>query len=77
MIAAASGHNASHVFDAVVKEGTILLLARALSKIAPDGKGTLTYVLFLSDEDAKKLPPGITAIKTSVDSAYGKDLECK
>ncbi|KAI0094316.1 GroES-like protein [Irpex rosettiformis] len=75
LVKASSGHQISHVFDAVSQDGSTLLLARVLVKISPNGKGKVTYVLFLTDEESKQLPAGIEAEQTAVSTAYGEDEE--
>lgn len=77
IISAAAGHPISHAYDAISENGSALLLARVLAKTSPDGKGKVTYVLFFTDEEAKQLPPGITAERTGVNTAYGEDEECQ
>ncbi len=53
-----------------------MLLARALTKISPNGKGKITYVLYLSDEENKQIPAGIDIERTGVNTVYGEDEEC-
>ena len=66
----------AHAFDAVSTGNTTLILARAIAKSSPDGKGKVTYVLGLTPEQAAELPEGVTAERTSVGTAYGADQEC-
>lgn len=76
IVEAARGHPISHAFDGVTANGSTLLLAKAIAQASPDKKGKVTYVLMLSDEETKQLPPGVTAERTGVHTAYGEDWEC-
>jgi hypothetical protein len=53
------------------------MLARVLSKISPNAKGKVTFVLAVSDEEMKQLPSGIEVERTGVNTAYGEDEECE
>ena len=64
------------MYDAVTENGSTLLLARVLSKVSPDGKGKITYVLPPPEDELKQIPSGIEYERTSVGSAYGGDEEC-
>ncbi|KAI0752214.1 chaperonin 10-like protein [Irpex lacteus] len=77
LVTASKGLRISHILDAVTENDSTLLLARVLARISPDGKGKVTYVLPLSEEDLKikQFPAGIDAEFTSVGSAYGEDEE--
>ncbi|KAI5118213.1 hypothetical protein M0805_004703 [Coniferiporia weirii] len=75
LIAAASGHNVPYAYDAVTLDGSTLLLARVIAKTSVTGKGKVTFVLQLSDEDEKKLPQGVAAARTSVGTAYAENEE--
>jgi hypothetical protein len=77
LISAASGREISHAYDAVSQNGSILMLARVLSKTSPNAKGKVTFVLAVSDEEMKQLPSGIEVERTGVNTAYGEDEECE
>ena len=74
---AATGKNAQYVYDAVSENGSTVLLARVLSKVSPTGKGKVTFVMFLSDDEKKQIPEGIEVERTSAGTAHGEDEECE
>ncbi|KAI0347681.1 GroES-like protein [Trametopsis cervina] len=75
IVAASTGYTIDVAYDAIPVQGSTLLLARALSKTSLSGKGKVTHVGQLSEEDAKALPAGVEAERTGVNSAYGADEE--
>ena len=74
---AAEGRRVSRILDTISENGSIVLLSRVLAKTSPDGKGKVEYILFLSKEEEKLIPQGITTHQTWVSSAYGDDEACK
>ncbi|KAL5498996.1 hypothetical protein ACEPAH_1514 [Sanghuangporus vaninii] len=75
LVEAAKGKTVQYVYDAVSEKGSIALLSRVLSKVSPNGKGKVTFVLILSEEEQKKIPQGIETERTAVNTAYGQDQE--
>ncbi|KAL5522724.1 hypothetical protein ACEPAG_8742 [Sanghuangporus baumii] len=75
LVEAAKGKNVQHVYDAISEKGSIALLSRVLSKVSPNGKGKVTYVLILSEDEQKQIPKGIETERTGVNTAYGEDQE--
>ena len=76
-VAQAKGVPVAHAFDAICENGSSVVLARVLSKTSPTGKGKVTYVLNLTENEQKEIPEGITSERTSVGSAYGADEACE
>ncbi|THH09670.1 hypothetical protein EW145_g1847 [Phellinidium pouzarii] len=73
LVAAAGKHPISYAYDAVTLDGSTVLLSRVLSQTSPTGKGRVTFVLGVSDEEKSKLPAGITPVQTLVGTAYSND----
>ncbi|KAL5522799.1 hypothetical protein ACEPAG_8817 [Sanghuangporus baumii] len=67
--------NVQWVYDAVTEKGSTLMLSRVLAKISPTGKGKVTFVQPVSDEDLKQIPEGIECERTFVKAAYEEDEE--
>lgn len=55
-------------------QGTTLLLARVLAKTAPGGKGKVTYVSHVKEDE--QLPSGIDTLWTMVGTAHAADEAC-
>lgn len=76
MVSAVGSRPTSGAFDAVALNSSTVTLGLTLAKTSPDGKGRVVYVSYLSDEDAKLIPSGITTGKTQVGTAYAEDEAC-
>ncbi|OCB90536.1 GroES-like protein [Sanghuangporus baumii] len=75
LIEAAKGKNVQYVYDVVSEDGSIVLLSRVLSKVSPNGKGKVTYVLTLTEDEQKQIPQGIETGRAGAGTAYGEDQE--
>ncbi|TDL15540.1 GroES-like protein [Rickenella mellea] len=72
LVKAAKSRKVSYAYDCVSENGSISLLSRVLSKTSANGKGKVTYILPLADEESKKIPNGIEPVWTWVGTAYGE-----
>ncbi|OCB90534.1 GroES-like protein [Sanghuangporus baumii] len=75
LIEAATGKNVQWAYDAIAEKGSTVILSRVLAKVSPTGKGKVTFLLPVSDDDLKKIPEGIEYERTFVGTAYGKDKD--
>ncbi|KAL5522937.1 hypothetical protein ACEPAF_1204 [Sanghuangporus sanghuang] len=75
LIEAATGKNVQWAYDAIAEKGSSVILSRVLAKVSPTGKGKVTFLLPVSDDDLKKIPEGIEYERTFVGTAYGKDKD--
>ncbi|TDL25380.1 GroES-like protein [Rickenella mellea] len=75
LVKAAKSREVSYAYDCVSENGSILLLARVLSKTSADGKGKVNHILHLADGESKQIPNGIEPVLTWVDTAYGEYVE--
>ncbi|KAL5522800.1 hypothetical protein ACEPAG_8818 [Sanghuangporus baumii] len=75
LIEAATGKNVQWVYSAITEKGSAIILSRVLAKASPTGKGKVTCLNPVSDEDLKQIPEGIEYERTLVGTAYGDDKE--
>ncbi|OCB89336.1 GroES-like protein [Sanghuangporus baumii] len=75
LIEAATGKNVQWVYDAIAEKGSSVILSRVLAKVSPTGKGKVTFLLPVSDDDLKQVPEGIEYERTLVGTAYGEDKD--
>ena len=77
LIAAVGSRPNSIAYDAVTPTGSTFLIGRVLAKTSPDGTGKIAVVWDLSEEDQRRLPPGVVPLRTRVGTAYGADEACE
>ena len=77
LVAAAEDHPVSHVFDAVSENGSTIPLSQVLLKTSPNGKGKITVVLPLNEEEIKQAPEGISISRTWVRTAQQENEACE
>ncbi|KAL5498915.1 hypothetical protein ACEPAH_1433 [Sanghuangporus vaninii] len=75
LIEAATGKNVQWAFDVITEKGSTVLLSRVLAKVSPTGKGKVTFLLPVSDDELKQFPEGIEHKHTFVGTAYGEDKD--
>lgn len=76
-MAAAEDHPVSHVFDAVSENGSTIPLSQVLLKTSPNGKGKITVVLPINEEEIKRAPEGISISRTWVRTAQQENEACE
>ncbi|KAL5498917.1 hypothetical protein ACEPAH_1435 [Sanghuangporus vaninii] len=75
LIEAAEGRNVQWVYDAITDKGSTIILSHVLAEVSPTGKGKVTFVLPVSDDELKRIPEGIEHELTRVGTAYGEDKD--
>ncbi|KAL5481120.1 hypothetical protein ACEPAI_10061 [Sanghuangporus weigelae] len=75
LVEASRDRNVQWIYDAVTEERSTVILSRVLAKVSPTGKGKVTFVQPVSDEDLKQIPEGIEYERTFVMAAYGEDKD--
>ncbi|KAL5481119.1 hypothetical protein ACEPAI_10060 [Sanghuangporus weigelae] len=75
LIEAATGKNVQWAYDAITEKGSTIILSRVLAKASPTGKGKVTFVLHVSDDELKQIPEGIEYELTLVSTAHGEDKD--
>ncbi|TDL25370.1 GroES-like protein [Rickenella mellea] len=75
LVNAAKSRKVSYAYDCVSENGSISLLSRVLSKTSANGKGKVTHILPLAEEEAKQIPNDIEPVGTWVRTAYGENSE--
>ncbi|KAL5522797.1 hypothetical protein ACEPAG_8815 [Sanghuangporus baumii] len=75
LVEASRGRNVQWVYDAITEKGSTVILSRILAKVSPTGKGKVTFVLPISDDEIKQIPEGIEHELTSVGTAYAEDKD--
>ncbi|KAI5122327.1 hypothetical protein M0805_002494 [Coniferiporia weirii] len=73
LVAALSGKPCSSAYDAISIPGSSLLLSKVVARTSPNGKGRVTFILEVSDEERAQFPPGVDGFQTNVKTAYGVD----
>ncbi|KAL5481118.1 hypothetical protein ACEPAI_10059 [Sanghuangporus weigelae] len=75
LVEASRDRNVQWVYDAVAEKESTIILSRILVKASPTGKGKVTFVLPVSDDELKQIPEGIEYELTRVSTAYEEDKD--